>query len=69
MEKVPEEYFCPITGEIMRDPVINSASQTYERSAIENWYKTHDTDPITGEKVENKMLISNLSAKSMIRKL
>ena len=25
--------------------------QVYERSAIEDWFRTHTTDPMTGEKV------------------
>merc|ERR1712137_809450 len=31
---LPEEFVCPITGELMEDPVVASDGQSYERSAI-----------------------------------
>ncbi len=37
---VPEEYLCPIGMEIMKDPVIGSDGQTYEREAITEWLTT-----------------------------
>ena len=46
------EYFlCPITMSTMSDPVVTSDGQTYERTAIEDWLKTHDTSPLTGRNV------------------
>ncbi|EKX44918.1 hypothetical protein GUITHDRAFT_62234, partial [Guillardia theta CCMP2712] len=38
-------FFCPVTNEIMRDPVCTSDGKTYEREAIETWLKNHDTSP------------------------
>ncbi len=35
--EIPEEYMCPITQELMLDPVFTYDGQTYEREAIENW--------------------------------
>lgn len=32
-------YLCPITTEVMDDPVIAADGYTYERSAIEEWFK------------------------------
>ena len=34
---VPFEYKCPITAEIMEDPVVIADGKTYERAAIEQW--------------------------------
>lgn len=46
------DYFsCPITLSKMSDPVVTSDGQTYERTAIEDWLKTHDTSPLTGAHV------------------
>ena len=47
----PDELCCPITLELMRDPVQTILGQTFEREAIEDWLKTHKTDPVTGEKL------------------
>jgi len=65
--EVPDEYFCPITSEIMVDPVSTVDGFTYERSAIEQWLKKHDTSPTTGATLELKFLIPNHSVRSMIR--
>ena len=37
----PDELCCPITLELMLDPVQTILGQTYEREAIEDWLKTH----------------------------
>jgi hypothetical protein len=39
--------FCKIIEELMRDPVCTADGQTYEREAIEEWFKGHDTSPAT----------------------
>ncbi len=38
--EVPHEFLCPITHLIMVDPVSAEDGQTYEREAIEKWFKT-----------------------------
>ena len=42
---------------------------TYERSAIEQWLKTHNTSPATGLELESKQLSPNYSLRSLIRDL
>ena len=34
---VPNEFYCPITGELMKDPVTEPEGHTYEREAIMKW--------------------------------
>ena len=65
--EVPDEYICPITAEIMTDPVSTSDGFTYERAAIAEWLRTKDTSPKTGAKLESTTLIPNHSLRSMIR--
>ena len=65
---VPDEYICPITSEIMTDPVSTSDGFTYERAAITEWLRTKDTSPKTGATLESKILIPNYSHRSMIRR-
>ena len=38
---------CPITGEVMLDPVKVNNNQTYERAALDEWRKKHNTCPMT----------------------
>ena len=65
--EVPDDYICPITAEIMTDPVSTLDGFTYERTAITEWLRTKDTSPVTGATLESKTLIPNLSLRSMIR--
>ena len=46
---VPPQYLCPITGEIMEDPVTTADGHAYERAAIAQWLQAHDTSPVTNE--------------------
>ena len=34
MTDIPKEFICPISLEIMKDPVIMSDGQTYDRESI-----------------------------------
>ena len=65
--EVPHDYICPITSEIMNDPVTTVDGFTYERTAITEWLRTKDTSPSTGATLEITMLIPNLSLRSVIR--
>jgi hypothetical protein len=56
----------PITLVIMTDPVVTADGQTYDRSTIEEWLKTHDTSPLTGATLPSKDLIPNLEFKGVI---
>ena len=62
----PEELVCPLTHELMVDPVILVASgQTYERAPLEQWLASHDTDPMTGARLTEKRVTENVLVRSM----
>ena len=61
-------YTCPITNEPFTDPVIASDGHTYERLAIEEWFKNHNTSPMT-RSIINKNLIPNFIIKSELNSL
>jgi len=63
---IPNEYLCPISMEIMLDPVIGNDGQTYERVAITEWLKTHFQSPITRERMIISDLKPNFALKSLI---
>jgi hypothetical protein len=52
----PHDFLCPITHEMMRDPVACAFGHVYERKAIECWLATHDTSPMTNEVLPSKVL-------------
>ena len=55
----PSPLLCPITYEIMRDPVVDPDGYSYERSAIELWLRTDQTSPVTRNPLTASMLIPN----------
>jgi hypothetical protein len=65
---IPDHFICPISLEIMEDPVICSDGNTYERREIMRWLISHDTSPKTNMILANKNLIANYAIKSGISK-
>ena len=59
-------YLCPITQEIMRDPVMAADGHSYDRAAIEEWLQTHDTSPLTNYTLQSKLLTPNHALRSII---
>lgn len=49
LDAAPEHLLCPVTTELMLDPVCAADGHTYERAAITAWLATHATSPATGE--------------------
>merc|ERR1711933_483363 len=62
------EFYCTITMEIMKDPVIIADGSTFEREAIVEWFKNSDLSPNTGIKVPHKNLVTNYALKSLIER-
>jgi len=48
----PDDYICPITQELMTDPVIISDGTVYERTAIEHWLRQNQKSPLTNLPLE-----------------
>ncbi|KAH7655912.1 Zinc finger RING/FYVE/PHD-type protein [Dioscorea alata] len=64
---IPEDFCCPITLELMRDPVIVSTGQTYQRSSIQRWIDCgNQTSPKTQQKLQNLTLTPNYALRSLI---
>ena len=64
---IPPALQCPLTCELMHDPVMNAEGHTYERSAIERWYADRAMDPLTGLQVSDLSLKPNLLVRSLCR--
>lgn len=61
-----KQFECPITYEIMRDPVIDPEGNSYERLAIEHHLKKNGTSPITRRTLRGEELVENRALKSAI---
>ena len=49
----PQAHLCPITLDVMVDPVMANDGHSYERRALEAWLDRHATSPITREPLES----------------
>ncbi|PNT68096.1 U-box domain-containing protein 19 [Brachypodium distachyon] len=65
-----DALLCPITLELMSDPVTVSTGQTYDRASIKRWVKSGcRTCPVTGERLRSAELVPNLAARGIIEQL
>lgn len=64
---IPLELLCPITNEIMTNPVIAEDGFTYEKSAISEWFDRGRTfSPMTNEELNQNKLNDNVDLKYKI---
>ena len=63
------EYICPISFDLLLDPVICNDGHSYERKNIELWLKNHNTSPKTNSVLESKILIPNHALRNSIETL
>lgn len=66
---VPDDFYCPITGELMKEPVSDTEGFSYEKSAILQWLQTNHTSPLTRNTLHPSDLTNNLSLKKSIESI
>ena len=65
---VLDSFQCPLTKEVMRDPVFTADGQTYVRTEIEKWFVLgHGTNPLTGEELTTTNLLHNITLPKAIQ--
>ncbi|KAI3356189.1 hypothetical protein L3Q82_017447 [Scortum barcoo] len=65
--EAPDEFLCPITRELMKDPVIAADGYSYERESIECWIRAKNkTSPMTNLPLQTTLLTPNRSLKMAI---
>ncbi|XP_042011836.1 E3 ubiquitin-protein ligase PUB23-like [Salvia splendens] len=67
--EIPPYFLCPITLDIMRDPVTLSTGITYDRESIEQWLFTQQntTCPATKQHLPNLDLTPNTTLRRLIQ--
>eukprot|EP00252_Welwitschia_mirabilis_P011153 TRINITY_DN2506_c0_g1_i1.p1 TRINITY_DN2506_c0_g1~~TRINITY_DN2506_c0_g1_i1.p1 ORF type:complete len:600 (-),score=139.16 TRINITY_DN2506_c0_g1_i1:182-1981(-) len=64
---IPADFRCPLSLELMSDPVIVASGQTYERAYIQHWLdQGMTTCPKTGQTLGHSHLIPNYTVKALI---
>lgn len=66
-EDVPDQFICPISRDVMVDPVITTAGHTYERAVIQEWLASHNIDPMAHIAI-SRTLIPNIALRQSIEK-
>ncbi|KAI9093921.1 hypothetical protein K1719_026919 [Acacia pycnantha] len=62
-----QSFYCPITREVMVDPVETSSGQTFERNAIEKWFADgNNMCPLTMTPLDTSVLRPNKTLKQSI---
>ncbi|PNX78795.1 U-box domain-containing protein 21-like [Trifolium pratense] len=65
---IPNQFKCPITLDLMKDPVTLSTGITYDRESVERWFDEGNyTCPLTNQIVKNFDMIPNHSLRIMIQ--
>uniref|UniRef100_A0A6A7FQW5 WD repeat, SAM and U-box domain-containing protein 1 n=1 Tax=Hirondellea gigas TaxID=1518452 RepID=A0A6A7FQW5_9CRUS len=68
-EVPPSEFLCPITQELIVDPVICADGFTYERLAMEAWLSSKKrTSPMTNELLAHTILTPNRTLRTLIQR-
>ncbi len=63
---IPDGFLCPITQDLLNDPVMLLDGHTYERKAIVDWLKRSDRSPLTNEVLPATTMLDNYALKSAI---
>ncbi|XP_029313781.1 WD repeat, SAM and U-box domain-containing protein 1 [Cottoperca gobio] len=64
---IPDEFLCPITRELMKEPVIAADGYSYEREAINSWINTKNrSSPMTNLPLLTTLLTPNHTLKMAI---
>ena len=63
---IPSEFICPITQEIMKEPVSDNEGVSYEKLSIERWLSRNNTSPMSRRPLYMRDLRPNIALKNLI---
>ena len=75
VRSIKDNFICPISGEIMTDPVVTADGHTYERESIEQWFMLTTgrgqpaTSPMTNEVLPTTDVVPNIALRAQIRSM
>eukprot|EP00035_Acanthoeca_spectabilis_P024925 m.456063 g.456063 ORF g.456063 m.456063 type:complete len:374 (+) comp20982_c0_seq1:518-1639(+) len=62
----PDHHMCPITHEVMTDPVVAADGLSYERSAITEWLEKSTRSPMHNTELKSVDLFPNVILRQMV---
>lgn len=66
-QDIPNQFLCPITMDIMSDPVMLTDGHVYERKAIEKWLETNNKSPLTNNPIKKDIIIPCFTLRSLMQ--
>lgn len=65
-KKVPSSFYCPLTMEVMADPVIDTEGNTFERKALLEWLSRYALSPISRQPLNSHLVVPNHALRDTI---
>jgi U-box domain len=62
----PRGFVCPLTMDVMFDPVLDAEGNTYERSALFKWLQHNPTSPVSRQPLHERMVVTNNALRETI---
>jgi hypothetical protein len=69
LSTIPKGFLCPITNDVMQNPVIDPEGNSFEETAIKEWLSRNRKSPITRSLLSVHQLIPNRALKGAIEEL
>ena len=64
----PLDFECPITLDIMHNPVVASDGHSYEKTALVSWFAAGNTrSPKTNDEMDTSLMLPNHSLRNLIQ--
>lgn len=60
-ERIPAEFICPLTEQMLNVPVVNQYGNSYEEEKYRSYVALHNKDPVSGKPIVNGNLYTNFS--------
>lgn len=64
----PDALCCPITGQVMLQPVVTPCGKTFEYDAVRRWIRQHGKDPHSNQPLGLNQLYPNLVVRDMVER-
>lgn len=62
----PQQFLCPLSGQLMSDPVVAADGVSYQRESITDWMRLRDVSPVTGQPLGSAVLQPNFALRAAI---
>ena len=66
---IPPDFYCPISGDLISNPVSDPFGHTYEKKCIIQWLKVKRTSPLTNQYLDIYQLEDNIAMKRIIESI